>query len=955
MQGLGYAGSSDDGSERDVSSGSEDVDLKRAQDRKQAKRAKNREAAWMGDDDGYSDEGGGGRGGGRGGKSRGGGAKQKKRRDDENVAFVSSSAKKGASATPSPSPSPSPTPAEDSAMPPLTFAKATISLAQPELPPMTFSKATIEFCDPKEAPPVPKPRIVSAREESESLGFVAGGGKAKNKIMAMMKKAGWTPGRGMGKHEQGRSEAVAVKVRPKGAGVGTIDEKTEQQKRMDRRLKGLPEEPEDRGLTAANAPMVEEYEEAEDNTRQSLRNVKLQKQRAERNAWRKKKRALEDAITSLSRSPSPAPGGGVLDLTGGRGRPAAPEGDMADVHTVYEDAKGAYLKDVRVSLSRMLDQTERTLHTLDPRITSETRVAEGLRTQLRDAETRRETQKNSIETTEVLCAFFEKLQQRVTQGRESGDPRMNPSALGQALYGKLRAEAAPFADVAKFWSESINQLMVTMVLPMFGDAHASGVWAADPVNAPEYLLDDFLVWKRLLSEGDGLPLFFDVSWEVVGSKLRDYLGRKWRPTALDTAQDHERIIHLLETWQGVLSPTSFSYLVDNCVGSKLLDAVKQFRHNEGTSTAAFVLPWTAFEERSGLLAERRRARVASGGMLEEKGVLEELQTQLSMLMPSHSISFSYNNLLPLRGVMQHRAYASLVDKHVKKRVVDYLTAFTFDPASTSGLAAKTVQLNFKGIFSWCEADRAVAASTAKVLQTTFFPKLTYVVACYLRESRGRSSQAVAYYKGVRALFSSFVNAGSDAISHGLGTLAALILQAREWWAGKEAAPADAEEGTEEDDVFDLRAANQQAASLVRVAALAQRLNAGKSADGRPAAATTVARDRIVSDETQKTLKESVEEYASMTDLPFRPKRGSTQLGKQVYHLGKLLVYFDTSCLFLYEEGAWKPVKSIGDVLAQAAALEAKKARIDPTPAPAPAAPAQPAQPTPDDDTTMDID
>jgi hypothetical protein len=43
---------------------------------------------------------------------------------------------------------------------------------------------------------------------------------------------------GLGKSRKGRAEPIQPKIRPKFAGLGTIDEKTEQQKRESQRREG---------------------------------------------------------------------------------------------------------------------------------------------------------------------------------------------------------------------------------------------------------------------------------------------------------------------------------------------------------------------------------------------------------------------------------------------------------------------------------------------------------------------------------------------------------------------------------------------------------------------------------------------------------------------------------------------------------------------------------------------
>ena len=75
-----------------------------------------------------------------------------------------------------------------------------------------------------------KRRFDGAAEGPKKAPKLGGGGGKMSFAQRMMAKMGYKEGEGLGKEGEGMVNPIEVKLRPQGAGVGTIKEKTEQYK-----------------------------------------------------------------------------------------------------------------------------------------------------------------------------------------------------------------------------------------------------------------------------------------------------------------------------------------------------------------------------------------------------------------------------------------------------------------------------------------------------------------------------------------------------------------------------------------------------------------------------------------------------------------------------------------------------------------------------------------------------
>ncbi|KAI0112293.1 TFP11-domain-containing protein [Hypoxylon sp. NC0597] len=76
---------------------------------------------------------------------------------------------------------------------------------------------------PSSAPQIPKPSVFS------------GGGKAKSFAARMMEKMGYVEGQGLGAQGQGRNVIIEATLRPQGVGLGAVKEKSEQERKEEKR------------------------------------------------------------------------------------------------------------------------------------------------------------------------------------------------------------------------------------------------------------------------------------------------------------------------------------------------------------------------------------------------------------------------------------------------------------------------------------------------------------------------------------------------------------------------------------------------------------------------------------------------------------------------------------------------------------------------------------------------
>eukprot|EP01064_Diplonema_japonicum_P028282 TRINITY_DN4300_c0_g1_i1.p1 TRINITY_DN4300_c0_g1~~TRINITY_DN4300_c0_g1_i1.p1 ORF type:complete len:810 (+),score=175.26 TRINITY_DN4300_c0_g1_i1:25-2430(+) len=506
---------------------------------------------------------------------------------------------------------------------PMEFVKApplqptTLEENDKGLPPKTQAKFTISLASPKKELPPLKP-AVSARSQQESLGFMGDLSKGKNNvILNMMKKmgGGWKPGEGMGKNKQGISEAISVKVRPKGRGVGSIDEKTDQQKRKERRENGEPEEakPEPASREAPRRPM---------------QHVTLAP--ASKKSWKKKKeKKLKEKDLTFGETTLDD----VLDLTAGE-------------YPVYDDTKGVYLKDLRTKLGRNLKDTEETARILDKRISDETEKLSSLEEQHTTGTETKEKQMQSITEVEEVLKVVQKLHEKIL---EPGQRSIASSALCKAVL-RLQGE---YPVVSTMLKTELQNLVLTLAVPLVQKELLRWDIGTDPGKPTQTIA----LWREFLRGGSAKDPFIykQFVWEILGDPLKLFFNIRWKPS------EPQRGIAVLDTLSPFLPKSCTDHLLDTCVAPRLFSFIDQ--STDITNLHEAVTPWGA---------------VFSSERMTSAGIIGGVQTKLTSLSkPSISVEQARIAVTPWKDIFTEKQYTETSTKYGLRKISTALENIVF--------------------------------------------------------------------------------------------------------------------------------------------------------------------------------------------------------------------------------------------------------------------------------------
>ncbi|KAJ9472193.1 Septin and tuftelin-interacting protein 1-like protein 1 [Diplonema papillatum] len=857
--------------------------------KKKRKRGKDKtgvESAWLGHDADSGDD-------------RRGPAKRGKEKDGP-VEFIQAAALAPEKQPEPAAPAPAAAAAAADGMPPKTKAKFTVTMASAKLKPTDEGATTSK----------PAPSMRDKEKSLEVLQAMAGGGAKSAVMLRMMKKAGYKPGHGMGKHEQGISEAIAVKVRPKGMGVGGISEKTAQQMRRERIEQGLPAE-ETNELYAVAEDITATVEVAAEE--RTLTYVKLKRRERERGAWKKRKesRKVETAFTF----------GGVATVVDMTNRGADDAGGAA---SELADASGGTgcLKTLRSQLSMLLDETESKARLVDEKLTAQTTLEADLVRRVDSTVSVREKQERSIEEVDIVLRMLSKLQDKIAGPGGAASHKMTPRALAAALRPKLWAQGAEFGEVYGFFKRELDSLIVTLSLPLFRRAFAR--LAADPAAgvaaAPDAGLEDMRCFREVLLP-ESRKTYAMLVWEHVGVPFRAFCTR-WDPfefprrRAAGEGGAGDPAVVFAERWFPLLPAKLISVLLDGCIAPKLLQAVENYTEAHciaGVHLHAIVTPWHR------LLSSLPPDTLAEvGDFMEERGLLSAVHERLVHLLQqpfaAEDVAASLRLVLPWKAVLNYKAYNHVHARYLVARAVRYLQEA---PVHLSGDFAA-----LSAVAAWCEGDPNVAVAVLPELHGSYALRVLSVMSSFLKETAGHREAHTALQRFVAALGPGRSRKVQAIKGYGV----ALIKASVAWWAaaGGGAAAAAAEfdfARASEGSLRDLRVSRKVAAAHAQMATTVSHTEQLHAA---------VLNRTAAPDASATSVREQIAILAGEENLAFRPKSGLAVDGKQVYAMGKLLLYFDASCIFIQEPSKdWRPAEGVAEVFQRAAQLEKKKQRTKP--------------------------
>jgi len=388
----------------------------------------------------------------------------------------------------------------------------------------------------------------------------------KGKGMEMLYKMGFKGG-GLGSQGQGIVEPVQVKLRPKGLGLGNMDEKTEQQKAQERRVKQAQE-------AAEINERSDSESESEDEGEKSWK----------KNAVHKRKAKTVYEVLHQDEEQRPQM---IIDMRGPQPKIVTSASEQTTNDLVeHTKKKGGPLPELRFNLRLLVDLAEVKIQNSDRKAKQEKDHVARLKLEQARMEEQVRAEASRIERLQKVLEIIAKCQEKI---------RTNEIEL-ETLYKVFQMLKIKYKE--EYIMHNLKFIAVELVGPLLR-AHMAN-W--DPLLEPGYGADIFARWRDVLDESnDELSddedfdieakrlrninntnnlhdnnVYFQIIMDCFMSKLRSWISTQW------DVRNYEPVLGIISTWGPVLPPYILDNIIDHLLMPKLVRAVDEWNPRTDT-------------------------------------------------------------------------------------------------------------------------------------------------------------------------------------------------------------------------------------------------------------------------------------------------------------------------------------------------------------------------------------
>eukprot|EP01012_Entosiphon_sulcatum_P026963 TRINITY_DN32479_c0_g1_i1.p1 TRINITY_DN32479_c0_g1~~TRINITY_DN32479_c0_g1_i1.p1 ORF type:complete len:858 (+),score=196.01 TRINITY_DN32479_c0_g1_i1:22-2574(+) len=551
--------------------------------------------------------------------------------------------------------------------------------APPGAPKKAFTVVLPPKKDEEENRPV-APEAKRARREEEGLlpqdfGAFLDGGPARSAVWSMLKGMGFR-GR-LGKEEQGMSEAIAVKLRPPKLGLGSVDEKTEQQKRWERELRiAAGEEAADDAAQIGSSAAPERLASAD-------------RREQRRGAWRKdaapertKAKALKDIVQQVRKEK-------IIDMRGPQPRVLESMSQVNDTTPVR--APAGSLQELRHNVDLLVQLTEMEIQAVHTNLQREEERLASLQKEQEVLDKQTAQRNEFLEELSTIAQVVQKVYDKVVEVPDSENlGRINLQSLAQ-VFENLKGRYYESYNMY-----SVNRMGVCLAVMLL----RKSLQAWQPFDEPEFCVSDLTTWQQLLYEDTSTEgeLYVEIINQAVYPKLRNTLQSEW--SVLDQT---DLAVDLLDKWHSVLPVTTRSLLYD-LVATRILAQVDEWTPKQ-LPLHVWVLPW---------LTHLQVKLEEIGAMAKIRHRLAKAVARMDILEPA-----TYETVVPWVRVFSQQDISNFFEKVVIPRLTVALNGIRFVPGSQDFAAWDAAMI---WTIECIPADRM-----ATLLAQEFFTKLLYVL------------------------------------------------------------------------------------------------------------------------------------------------------------------------------------------------------------------------------------
>lgn len=300
----------------------------------------------------------------------------------------------------------------------------------------TFSGKRASFSTDSPKPPNPKQQQQFGQWEKHTKGI---GSK-------LLQKMGWKPGQGLGTDaDRGLVKPIEVKLRPKGVGLGTVEERTEADRQLQQKKKALEQKD---AATKAKRDLWKRQETTA----------------AKRVAFKTVEEILAEEMADLREDQRSAVTK-VLDMRGPEVKELGPRQKLADIVSPI-DLSGAegYLPELRFNVQLLADRTDQDIHSLGRELRSETVELEKITKQIEVTQLKMETERTQLERLQRVLVLMQQMESRAKQlvANQQNDPFVGTDSDS---YEDLIKELTE-QYYQEFLNQSLGDAIVALIAPM---------------------------------------------------------------------------------------------------------------------------------------------------------------------------------------------------------------------------------------------------------------------------------------------------------------------------------------------------------------------------------------------------------------------------------------------------------------------------------------------------------
>ncbi|KAJ3319406.1 Tuftelin-interacting protein 11 [Boothiomyces sp. JEL0866] len=375
--------------------------------------------------------------------------------------------------------------------------------------------------------------------------------------LKMLLKQGYVPGQGLGKDGSGIATPIEVNLRPQGAGLGMVEEKSKTTKKQEEReVKG-----------AVNLP--------------SWKKAAVRKRKPKyKTAQQIIAEQLESGTVPVTAQPTTTK---IRDMTGKEEKIVT---DMADLLKEKEDTTER-LPELRHNMKLLTDLCQNELLHIARQNRIEIAMQERYNSEIKATKELIAEHEQKLARLEKLLDIAEQVKQiNAANSWKLTAPDVDPKIINE-LFGK-HFDSIVKNHIEEYQSYNLDSLVVSILTPVF----KNNMKRWNPLENPIFMLDDLYQWSQLAvpsHDKDTMSLFEHLIYTYWLPKVRQAINNDWDPYKPDP------IVELIENWSKypTLIPNWLhSNIVNQLILPKLERALELHRiKQDGYQIHGWIFPW----------------------------------------------------------------------------------------------------------------------------------------------------------------------------------------------------------------------------------------------------------------------------------------------------------------------------------------------------------------------------